>query len=209
MEQDRKKLNMSWPMVVLFAVATGLYTGQIMLIDSLKDTSFQDIGISYEWWVVFAVFLVVHCEKDWEAMLKCFVFFLISQPLIYIVEVRFGSLTMDMAWHYYRNIWLPATVLTLPGGLIAYYCKKQNPIGAIILGLGNTLQIALGVFYFAQAISRFPRHFLSGVFCFSSVGVMSFKLQNKKWNRLIALVLPLVLTVALLLFMMLDKRTMF
>lgn len=209
MEQDRKKLRMSWPLVVLFAVAAGLYTGQIMLIDSLKDTSFQDIGITYEWWVIFAVFLVVHCEKAWEAMLKCFAFFLISQPLIYIVEILFGSLTMDMAWYYYHSIWLPATILTLPGGFIAYHCKKQNLTGAVILGLGNTLQVTLGVHYFAQAINRFPRHFLSGVVCFVSVGVMSFKLQKKKWNRLIALVLPLVLTAALLIFVILDKRTMF
>ncbi len=209
MEQDRKKLRMSWPMVILFAVAVGLYTGQIMLIDSLKDTSFQDIGISYEWWVIFAIFLVVHCEKSWEAMLKCFVFFQISQPLVYIVEMLFGSLTMDMAWYYYRNIWLPATILTIPGGFIAYHCKKQNLIGAVILGLGNTLQIALGISYFAQAISHFPCHLLSGVVCFASVGVMSFRLQKKKWNRLIALVLPLVLAAALLIFMILDKRTMF
>ncbi|MCQ2439663.1 MAG: hypothetical protein MJ074_07860 [Oscillospiraceae bacterium] len=64
-------MKMSWLTVILFAVAAGVYTGVMMLIPALADTSFQDIGISYEWWVIFAVIIVVNCGKSWEAMLKC------------------------------------------------------------------------------------------------------------------------------------------
>ncbi len=184
------KLRMRWYEVALFAIVAGSYTGVMMLFDILKDTSFQDIGISYEWWVIFAVIVVVNCDKSWEAMLKCFEFFLISQP--------FGTLTLDMGWYYYRSIWLPATFLTLPGGFIAYYCKKQNILGAVILGLGNTIQATLGVYYAAQAIRNFPHHLLSSIVCFGSIYLMSFQIQREKKTRLISIVTPVVFTVIII-----------
>ncbi len=192
------KLRMRWYEVALFAIAAGSYTGVMMLFDILKDTSFQDIGISYEWWVIFAVIVVVNCDKSWEAMLKCFEFFLISQPLVFAVQILFGTLTLDMGWYYYRSIWLPATFLTLPGGFIAYYCKKQNILGAVILGLGNTIQATLGVYYAAQAIRNFPHHLLSSIVCFGSIYLMSFQIQREKKTRLISIVTPVVFTVIII-----------
>ncbi len=200
-------LKMRWLFVVAFAVAAGVYTGAVMLFDCLKDTSFQDIGISYEWWVIFAVIIVVNCRKNWEAMLKCFVFFLISQPLVYAVQMLFGELTADLALYYYLGIWLPATFLTLPGGFIAYYCQKQNALGAVVLGLGNTIQTVFGVHYLASAISDFPHHILSGVVCFGSIFLMSFQIQKEKKYRLISILLPFVLTVVLLLLAKATGRT--
>lgn len=186
-------LKMNWLSVILFAVLAGIYTGTVLLVPFLKNTSFQDIGISYEWWVIFAVIIVVNCEKNWEAMLKCFVFFLISQPLVYLIEVLFGTLPMEMGLYYYRSFWLPKTFLTLPGGFIAYYCKKQNLLGGMILGLGNTIQAALGVFYLGSMIRSFPYHLLSGVVCIASILVMSCSIQKQKKYRLTAILLPIVL----------------
>lgn len=190
-------LKMRWWAVILFAIAAGVYTGAVMLVDSLSDTSFQDIGVSYEWWVVFAVIIVVNCEKNWEAMLKCFVFFLISQPLVFATEVIFGTLTTDMAIYYYRAIWLPITFLTLPGGLIAYYCKKQSMLGAVILGLGNSIQAVLGLSYLLKAIRSFPRHLLSAIVCFGSVLLMSIQIQKEKTHRLAAILVPAVIAAVL------------
>ncbi len=186
-------LKMSWLTVILFAAAAGVYTGIVMLADALEGTSFQDIGIAYEWWVIFAVIIVVNCDRNREAMLKCFVFFLISQPLVYIVQILFGPLTVSQAWYYYRTIWLPATFLTLPGGFIAYYCKKQNMLGAVILGLGNTIQAFMGVSYLCQASKSFPHHLLSGIVCFASIFIMSFYIQNEKKYRLVSVLLALIL----------------
>ncbi len=200
-------LKMSWLSVVLFAVIAGIYTGAVMLIDVLDDTSFQDIGISHEWWVIFAVIIVVNCEKSWEAMLKCFVFFLISQPLVYATEILLGDLTLDMAMHYYCSIWLPATILTLPGGFIAYYCKKQNVFGAVIMGLGNTIQAILGVHYVTAAISNFPYHILSAIVCFGSIFLMSFEIQKENRCRLISILIPLVLTVISVVLAVVTGRT--
>ena len=195
-------LKMKWLTVIMFAIVTGVYTGAIMLVNALADTSFQDIGISFEWWVIFAVIIVVNCEKNWEAMLKCFVFFLISQPLVYAVEVLFGPLTKDLATYYYRTIWFPRTLLTLPGGFIAYYCKKQNVLGAVVLGIGNAIQALMGVYYAAQAVSNFPHHLLSCLVSIGSIFLMTFQIQKSKKCRIISLLIPLAMAIACIIRML-------
>lgn len=186
-------LKMSWLAVILFAVIAGIYTGTVMLFPALDSTSVQDIGVSFEWWVIFAVIIVVNCEKSWEAALKCFVFFLISQPLVYLTQIMFGSLSFDLAKGYYVSYWLPMTFLTLPGGFIAYYCKKQNTLGAVILGLGNTIHLGMAVYYLKSLIGHFPHHLLTVLICIASVIIMSLCIQKEKRNRLISLAVPVVL----------------
>lgn len=202
-------IKMSWPKVILFAIIAGIYTGLVMLVPFLKGTSFQDIGIAYEWWVIFAVIIVVNCEKSWDAMLKCFVFFLISQPLVYATEIIFGSLSFDMGWHYFRTIWLPMTMWTLPGGFIAYFCKRQNLLGGIILGLGNTIQAVMALYYFGMAVRKFPFHLLSGLICVGSVIIMSVYIQKEKKNRIVAILTPIVLTALIVVLAKITGRVLF
>jgi len=190
---------MGWVTVIVFAIAAGVYTGLIMLVPFLKDTSFQDIGISYEWWVIFTVIIVVNCKKWWEAILKCFVFFLISQPLVYLVEIIFGHLTFDQGLYYWKN-WLIPTALTIPGGFIAFFCSKQNVIGSIILGLGNSIQAILAIHYFGVAFKDFPHHILSGLVCIASIVVMTLYIQKKTRNRLIAFIVPVVVAIATIIY---------
>ena len=192
-------LNMSWKNVIMFAVAVGIYTGIIMQIDFLDDTSFQDIGILYEFWVLFAVIIVVNCGKNTQAMLKCFAFFLISQPIIFLVEVIGGAITWEKALLYLRY-WTPLILMTLPGGFIAHYCKKQNLFGAIILGLGNTIQAVMGSYYTRLLIEKFPHHLLSVIFCFGSILVMSYYLQKENKYRLVAISTAIILTTIINLF---------
>lgn len=199
-------LKMSWLSVILFAVVTGVYTGLIMSFPALDNTSFQDIGISYEWWVIFAVIVVVNCNKSWDAMLKCFVFFLLSQPIIYAVEVLCGHLTAELGLYYYKSIWLPITLLTLPGGFIAYFCQKQNLFGAVILGLGNTIEAVMGAHYLSETISSFPHHILSCIVCFGSIFIMSYAIQRSKKYRSVSLILPFVLLAATLVLLKLSGR---
>lgn len=200
---------MSWLNVILFAAAAGVYTGIVMLFPALQETSFQDIGISYEWWVIFAVIVVVNCHKSWEAALKCFVFFLISQPVVYLVEIIAGSLELEQGWRYYYNFWLPMTFLTLPGGFIAYFCSRQTIPGSIVLGLGNTIQAFMGLVYFAMAAQNFPRHLLSALVCVASIFIMTLSIQKQRRNRLIAILLPVVLVAILLVLMKLTGRVLF
>lgn len=202
-------LNMTWLGTILFAIGAGAYTGLVMLVPFLDDTSFQDIGIMYEWWVIFAVIVVTNCKRNWEAALKCFLFFLLSQPTVYLVEIVFGSLSFGDAWDYYSGMWLPMTFLTLPGGFIAFFCKKQNPLGGLVLGLGNTIQAVLALVYLGMAARSFPRHLLSALVCLGSMVLMTFCIQEKQKNRLTALLVPLLLGAAVLLLLKLTGRVLF
>lgn len=200
-------LKMSWIHIILFALAAGAYTGFVMLVPLLKDTSFQDIGVLYEWWVIFAVIIVVNCKRSWEAMLKCFVFFAISQPLVFLVEGIFGTLTYELGISYLRS-WIRPILMTLPGGFIAYYCKKQNLLGAVILGLGNTIQTFMGVHYVAEVVRHFPYHILSAIVCFLSVIVMTVAIQKKNQNRIVAILIPVAATLLLFAFLHLTGRVL-
>ena len=191
------ELKMSWFAVILFAIITGVYSGAVMLAPALDGTSLQDIGVSFEWWVIFAVIIVVNCQKWWEAMLKCFVFFLISQPLIYGVQIVFGSMTLQLALMYYKN-WFIWTLLTIPGGAIAFLCKKQNFFGSLILGLGNTIQAMMFAYYLPSVIKNFPNHLITCIICVISIIAMSLTIQKEKKYKITAIAVPIVLTVAYL-----------
>lgn len=141
-------LPMTWPIVCGFAVIIGIYVGVINQIPILHDTSFQDVAVTLEWWVLFAVLIVSNCKSAREAGLKCLVFFLISQPVIYLIELP--AIGLDKALYYYTSIWLPISLLTLPGGAVAFLAKRQNALGAAILGVGNTIVALMGVSYFRQ-----------------------------------------------------------
>ncbi len=188
-------LNMSWLAVVLFAAVAGIYTGIVGSIPAVAETSLKDIAVSYEWWVIFAVIIASNCTKNWESALKIFVFFLISQPLCFVVEVMFG-LSADLALYYYCSIWGPATLLTLPGGFIAYYINKQNVFGSVILGLGNFILALFGVFYLAQVLKNPPYHLLSTIVCFASIFILTFQIQKDNRNRIVSLLVTVVVTIA-------------
>ena len=85
------------------------------------------------------------------------------------------------------------TLLTLPGGFIAYFCKKQNPFGAIVLGIGNTLEVLMGIYYGSAMIKNFPHHLLTTIFCFFVVVITNIYIQKTKKTRLISILTTLLL----------------
>ena len=201
-------LKLSWLFVVVFGVVAGVITGVMASIPAIENTSFHDIAVSYEWWLIFAFVIASNCSKNWECALKTFVFFLISQPLCFIVEVLLGTLVPDMALYYYLNIWGPATLFTLPGGFIAFYITRQNVLGAVILGLGNTIQALMGMHYVMQVVATPPYHVLTSILCFASIFIMTFAIQKQGKNRGIALAITLVVTLALVALVLMTGRTL-
>lgn len=189
---------MRWPIVCIFAVLIGVYVGIINQIPLLYDTSFQDIAVTMEWWVLFAVFIVSNCRNAWEAGCKYLVFFLISQSVIYLVELP--SLGWNRALYYYARIWLPISLLTLPGGVIAFFAKKQNTVGAVILAIGNTIVALMGVSYFLRMRSTFPRHLLTVISCAAILAVIILGVQQKRRMRLFSLAVTVLLTTAVILW---------
>lgn len=197
-------LSMTWPVVCAFAAIIGIYVGVINQIPILYDTSFRDIAVSYEWWVLFAVLIVSNCKNAKEAGLKCLVFFLISQPVIFLVELP--SIGLDKVLYYYTKIWLPITLLTLPGGAIAFYAKKQNALGAVVLSIGNTIVALMGVSYFLKLYSAFPRHLLTVVSCAAIIAVLLMGMQQKWKTRFLSAATTLLLTAGVIIWAVLNER---
>ena len=117
-------INLTWKKLILFAVIAGIYTAVMAIIPFTENTSFRDIATYFEWWILFGIIIICNSKSPLDSALKCFVFFLISQPLVYLVQVPFSS----MGWNIfsYYKYWFIWTLACLPMGYIGYYIKKNN-----------------------------------------------------------------------------------
>ena len=197
MEKMKKyfgEFEMTWPRVIIFAVITAVITAGLNVIPALEDTSFQDIAIAFDCWFLFAIFIIVNCDKWWEASLKTFVFFLISQPLIYLIEVPFKSAGWSL-FGYYRY-WFIMTVLTLPGAAVAFLVKKKNWLSVAVLSVATGYLTYASVNYFYTAVARFPHHLISCIFCLALAVFFVFVLLDDKKHRLAALAIIIALLIA-------------
>ena len=124
-------INLTWKKVIIFAIITAVYTALMAILPFTKDTSFRDIAIMFEWWILFGIIIISNSKSPLDSALKCFVFFLISQPLVYLIQVPFSSMRWSL-FGYYRY-WFYWTLACLPMGYIGYYIKKKNWLSIIIL----------------------------------------------------------------------------
>ena len=180
-------IEMTWPRVLLLAVLSAVYTALVNLLPLLKDTSFQDIAVYPDGWFLFALFIIVNCKKWYEAALKCFVFFLVSQPLIYLIEVPFYAGGFSI-FQYYRR-WFIITLFTFPGAAAAFFVKKKNWLSVAILSVAVIYLCYSGVSFLRMAASNFPYHLLSGVFSIALALFFIFVLLDEKKHRICALVI--------------------
>ena len=125
------KTNMSWKLVLVLSIACGVIPGLLMVPEQLLGTSLQMPGISFEFWVFMGLFISLNCKKPLDAGLKVFVFFLISQPLIYLVQVPFSLLGWGLFGYYPR--WALLTVLTFPAGMLANLITRGQWWSVLIL----------------------------------------------------------------------------
>ncbi len=181
--------KMTWKKIVLLAVVSGVLTGLINCVDILQETSFTVPAVTPELWLVLALWIVLKCEAVKEAMMKTFVFFLISQPLVYLVEVPFKA----DGWGLFRYypFWGMMTVLTIPCAYLAFQIRKRNPFSTLVVS-GGTAFLAYSMIYYGDAMmASFPRYLLHEIFCAVCIGVMIVKLIPGKKERVISLILTI------------------
>jgi len=186
-------INMTWPKVIIFAVVTGVLTGVIMMIPQLEGTSIQNIGITMEAWILFAMIICSNCKKPLEAALKTFIFFLVSQPLVYLTM---WPVYQSFPWHYYMY-WFYWTIASFFCALLAWYVRKQNIGSALVVALINTLLLTLGIGGLRGVVLNFPFGLLTCVFCIAQAAVYVFVLLKPRRERLIAGIVSLVLALAI------------
>lgn len=178
-------VNITWVKVIVLALACAVMTAVLKLIPALNDTSFQDPAINPEFWFLPAVFIIINCNKWWEASLKTFVFFLISQPLIYLIQVPFSAMGFKL-FDYYKY-WLVITFLTLPGAAIAFLVKKKNWLSAVVLlGATGFCGYMTGE-YFWRCVYDFPRHLISVLFCLTLAAFFIMILIDDRKKQLAAI----------------------
>ncbi len=186
------RTKMTWKTVLLLALGCGVAVGLLMVPQALASTSLQQPGISFEFWIFMALLILLNCEKPWEAGVKTFVFFLVSQPLIYLVQVPFSPWHWELFRYYPR--WGLITLLTLPGAALGWYVRKEKWYSVLLLAALNVimcLELPASVRALAEG---FPRYLLSTAFIvFELVFFTLLLFKNKK-----LLALSFALTLVLL-----------
>ena len=50
-------INLTWKKVIVAAILIGIYVGGINSIPFFHNTSFTDIAIYFEWWILFGIIM--------------------------------------------------------------------------------------------------------------------------------------------------------
>ena len=198
-------IEFTWKRLILFAVICGVYTGVMTLIPATKDTSFRDISITFEWWILFAILIIVNSKTPLDSALKVFVFFLISQPLVYLVQVPFSPDGFGLFRYY--PAWFQWTLLTFPMAFVGHYMKKDKWWGLLILA---PMLLFLGYHYvsfFGEAVHFFPQHLLSALFCAATLIIYPLFIFKDRRIRIAGLILSILILIAGSVYGFLDKRS--
>ena len=201
-------LNMSWRNVILFAFGTAVLTTVFLIVPIFKNTSFIRMGVSFESWIFFAIIIMANCNKQEtpknagfleiikEPLLcaaKVFVFFLISQPLIYLFQVPFS----DMGWKLfgYYPYWFKWTLATIPMAFIGWYINKKNWLSLIILLPACCILTFDYTGAFGFTFKHFPHQLVTGLFCLAQVLIYLWVFMPKLLQKLLGFFLPLTVFV--------------
>lgn len=182
-------LKITWPKLIIFAVAMGTYTA-LMAMFVPDGNSFHDIAVSPEWWVLPAIIIIANAKKPLEAALKTFVFFLVSQPLVYLIQVPFS----DNGWSLfgYYPYWFKITLLTFPGAFLGWYIKKDEWYSGLILSVMTVLLALTGVGCIRNFIETPPNHLITAIYCFAIIPVFIFGIFKNKTPRIVTAVITAV-----------------
>ena len=179
-------LDMSWKNVILFALGAAVYTALMALLVQ-QSSSFHDIVVTSELWAMFGVIIFMNCKTPNEAATKVFVFFLISQPLIYLLQIPFHKNGANLLTHY--PFWFMITVLTAPAAWIGWQIHHRSVTSALILSLGLIIIIYYGMHYVFCMVVHFPAHLLTVLLCITEVLLLIYGLLPGWHSRRLAFIL--------------------
>ena len=156
-------INLTWPKLIIAAIAAGAFTALMANIPALKYTSFHAIVVTFEMWVLFGIIIIMNSKSNLDSAFKCFVFFLISQPLVYLLQVPFSWQGWGL-FGYYKT-WFIWTLLCFPMGFIGYFMKKGKWWGYLILLPMILLTADSYSLYFSDFLFYAPKYILIWLFC--------------------------------------------
>ena len=185
-------INLTWFKLIVMAIIAGVYTALMAMIPMVRDTSFSDLTVTFEVWIFLGIFIIMNSKSPIDSALKCFIFFLISQPLVYLVQdvVNHSNLFIT----YYR-FWFLWTIACIPMGFIGYYMKKDKWWGLLILIPMLLLTAEEGMGYLSETMFSFPRHLLTTIFCMSVLIIYPLAIFNNKKIKNTGLIIGILLNV--------------
>ena len=171
-------INLTWPKLIIIAIVAGIYTAIMAMLPVAKDTSFSDLTVTFEVWIFFGIFIIMNSKSAKDSALKCFIFFLISQPLVYLVQDTINHSNLFLT--YYR-FWVVWTIACIPMGFIGYYMKKDKWWGLLILAPMLLFTAVEYSGYLSRTMFSFPRHLLTTIFCVGALIIYPLAIfENKK-----------------------------
>ena len=156
-------IDLTWPKLIISAIIAGAFTAAMAIIPFFQNTSFITITVTFEVWILFGIIIIMNSKSNLDAALKCFVFFLISQPLVYLIQVPFNWQGWNLFGYY--KYWFIWTVLCFPMGYIGYWMKKDRWWGYLILLPMIVLTGESYMGYFSDFQFSMPRYILISLFC--------------------------------------------
>lgn len=198
-------LNITWGRLILFAVICGVYTGVMAMLPITRDTSFRDISTTFECWILFAIIIIVNSKSPLDSVLKVFVFFLISQPLVYLVQAPFDEQGLGL-FRYYLP-WFYWTLLTIPMAFVGYYMKKNKWWSLLILA---PMLLFLGyhyLTYFGEAYHFFPNHLLTALFCAATLIIYPLFIFDDRTLKIVGVVFSILIIIAASVYGIADQRS--
>ena len=201
MKNKMKKLfgeiNLTWKKVILLAIIMGIYTAVVAMIPSLKYTSFHTIAVTFEVWILFGIIIIMNSKSNKDSALKCFVFFLISQPLVYLIQDVINHSHLFVTYYRFWVIW---TVLCLPMGYIGYYMKKDKWWGYLIL-LPMIIMTAFSYSgYLSNFIFSYPKYILIVLFCISMMIIYPLYIFNNKKIKIVGVIISCILIIIITIY---------
>ncbi len=199
------EINLTWTKLIIYGIIAGVYTAIMSLIPALKDTSFHDIAVTFEVWILFGIIIIMNSKSAGDSALKCFVFFLISQPLVYAIQVPFNNLEFGIFGYY--KYWFIWTILTIPMGFIGYYIKRDKWWGMLIL-MPMILFLGVGSYYvyLQETIFNFPYHLLTTVFCAITMLLYPVCVFKNKKNKVISFTISTLIIIVLTILAFANRK---
>lgn len=183
-------INLTWTKVIILAVIMGIYTAIMAMLPIARDTSFSDLTVTFEVWILFGVFIIMNSKSPLDSALKCFIFFLISQPLVYLIQ---DFINHSMLFKTYYRYWFMWTIACLPMGFIGYYIKKDKWWGIIILCPILLLLSNEYSTYMSKTMFSFPRHLLSMIFSLLTLIIYPIGIFRNKFAKISGIVISVIL----------------
>ena len=190
-------ISFTWPRLILFAIGAAVLTSIFLIVPIFKDTSFAKMGETLEAWVFLAIIIIANSKKPLESALKTFVFFLISQPLIYLIQVPFTWQGWGI-FQYYK-FWFILTLCTFPAAYIGWYIKKKNWLSVIILMPMLILLALIAKDGINHVIYEFPHLLLMVVFCIAQILLYLYVFTENISQKIAGFLAPFVVVAVMLL----------